>query len=76
MGFNGRTFGVRPFIYYREDGSGQTTRLCMFRKTSGSIPNRRIEYEVVGESARYVEDRVVFKNELDELRGLFGLGPD
>jgi len=74
--FNGLTFGARPFIYYREDGSGHTTRLCMFRKTSGSVPNRRIEYEVVGESTRYIQDRLVFKNELDELRGLFGLGPD
>jgi hypothetical protein len=73
---NGLTFGARPFIYYREDGSGHTTRLCMFRRASGSGPNRHIEYEVVGESVRYEEDRLVFKNELGELRALFGLGPD
>jgi hypothetical protein len=48
----------------------------MFRKTSGNVPNRRVEYEVVGDSASYDEDRLVFKNELDELRSLFGLGPD
>jgi hypothetical protein len=73
---NGLTFSARPFIFYREDGAGHTTRLCMFRRASGSIPNRHIEYEVVGESVRYEEDRLVFKNELDELRGLFELGPD
>jgi hypothetical protein len=73
MCFKGVTLGVRPFIYYREDGSGHTTRLCMFRRTAGIAPNRRIEYEVVGESVLYEEDRLVFKSELDELRGLFGL---
>ncbi len=73
---NGLIFGARPFIYYREDGAGHITRLCMFRRASGSIPNRHIEYEVVGESAHFEEDRHVFKSELDELRGLFGLEPD
>ena len=48
----------------------------MFRKTRGDAPNRRVEYEVVGESARWDEDRTVFKAEIDELRGLFGLPPD
>jgi hypothetical protein len=76
ISFNGLAFSARPLIYYREDQSGHTTRLCMFRRASGSVPDRHIEYEVVGESARYEEDRLVFKNELDELRGLFGLGPD
>ena len=48
----------------------------MFRKTSGDTPNRRVEYEVVGEAARWEEDRTVFKHEIDELRQLFGLPPD
>lgn len=73
---NQRIFGLRPLVYYREDASGHTTKLCMFRKTHGEVPNRRIEYEVVGESARWDEDRAVFKTEIDGLRGLFGLAPD
>jgi hypothetical protein len=76
VSLNGIIFGARPLIYYREDTSGHTTKLCLFRKTRGDAPNRRIEYEVVGESVRYDEDRLLFKDDLDQLRNLFGLGPD
>ena len=69
-------FGLLPLIYYREDASGHITKLCMFRKKQGEAPDRILEYEVVGEAARWSEDRRLFKPELDELRGLFGLGPD
>ena len=71
-----RIVGLRPLVHYREDVSGHTTKLCMFRKTRGDLPNRRIEYEVVGESARWDQDRSLFKVEIDELRVLFGLAPD
>jgi len=76
--FNGTIFGVRPFIHYREDSSGHTTKLCMFRKTWGGddVSKRRIEHVVVGDSSSYEEDRQVFKIELDQLRGLFGSGAD
>lgn len=73
---NGCLFSLRPLIYYREDTSGHATNLCMFRKTRGDAANRRIEYEVVGEAIRWEQDRTFFKSELDELRALFGLGPD
>jgi hypothetical protein len=73
---NGLIFGLRPMIHYREDSVGHTTRLCIFRKTRGDAPNRRIEYEVVGEAVRQEEDRAFFSAELTELRGLFGLGSD
>jgi hypothetical protein len=69
-------FSLRPLIHHREDASGHTTKLCMFRKTRGDATNRRIEYEVVGWGNRWEQDRTLFKSELDELRGLFGLGPD
>jgi len=72
----GLIFGLRPMIHFREDGVGHTTRLCIFRKTRGDIPDRRIEYEVVGEAVRQEEDRALFSAELTELRGLFGLGGD
>jgi hypothetical protein len=72
----GCVFSLRPLIFYREDESGHMTKLCMFRRTHGSVPNRRIEYEMVGEAARRDEDRSLFKSEIDELRALFGLGPD
>ena len=76
VSYNNCVFGLRPLVYYREDATGHTTKLCMFRKTHGDALNRRVEYEVVGESARWDEDRAVFKAEIDELRGLFGLPPD
>lgn len=72
----GCVFSLRPLIFYREDASGHMTKLCMFRRTHGDVSNRRIEYEVVGDAARRDEDRSLFKSELDELRSLFGLGPD
>lgn len=72
----GLIFGLRPMIHFREDGVGHTTRLCIFRKTRGDIPDRRIEYEVIGEAVRQEEDRALFSAELTELRGLFGLGGD
>lgn len=67
---------LRPMVYYREDVTGHSTKLCTFRKTHGDAPNRRVEYEVVGEATRFDEGRAVFSAELSELRGLFGLGPD
>ncbi len=73
---NGDIFSLRPLIFYREDASGHTTKLCMFRRTHGVVPDRRIEYEVVGESVRWDQDRILFGPELNELRALFGLGPD
>lgn len=72
----GLIFGLRPMIHFREDGVGHTTRLCIFRKTRGDLPDRRIEYEVIGEAVRQEEDRALFSVELTELRGLFGLGSD
>lgn len=73
---NGMIFGLRPMIHFREDSVGHTTRLCMFRKTRGEAPNRRLEYEVVGEAVRYEENRILFAVEVTELRALFGLGAD
>lgn len=70
---DGLIFGLRPMVNFREDGVGHTTRLCIFRKTRGEVPDRRIEYEVIGEAVRQEEDRTVFAAELNELRGLFGL---
>jgi hypothetical protein len=74
--FNNNVTSGRPLIYYREDPSGQATKLCMFRRIHGRALDRRIEYEVVGEGARCGEDRILFKTDIDEIRSLFGLGPD
>ena len=73
---DGRLFSVRPFIYFREDAAGHMTKLCVFRKTRGDAPNRRIEFAVVGDSVSMDENRATFKAEIDELRALFGLGAD
>jgi hypothetical protein len=67
---------LRPLMHYKEDTVGHTTRLCMFRRAHGEAASRRIEYEIVGESSRYEEDRTIFSTELNELRALFGLDPD
>jgi len=69
-------FSLRPLVWFCEDSSGHTTKLCMFRRTRGDLPDRRLEYEIVGKAERRDEDRGFFKSELDELRSLFGLGPD
>lgn len=71
---DGLIFGLRPMIYFREDGAGHTTRLCIFRKTRGEATDRRLEYEIIGEAARHEEDRRNFATEINELRVLFGLG--
>jgi hypothetical protein len=76
VSYNERIYSLRPLVYYREDASGHTTKPCMFRKTRGDVPNRRLEYEVVGDSVRLEEDRATFKSEIDELRAQFGLEPD
>ncbi|EPO5574078.1 MULTISPECIES: hypothetical protein [Enterobacterales] len=70
---DGLIFGLRPMICFREDGVGHTTRLCIFRKTRGEAPNRRLEYEIIGEAVRHEEDRNNFAIEINELRSLFGL---
>lgn len=69
-------FSLRPLMHCREDAVGHTTRLCLFRRAHGEAPSRRIEYEIVGESSRYEEDRSMFSTEINELRALFGLSPD
>ncbi|MCY1543967.1 hypothetical protein D9M68_798110 [compost metagenome] len=73
---DGLIFGLRPMVYFREDGVGHTTRLCIFRKTRGEAPDRRLEFEIIGEAARHEEDRRNFATEINELRGLFGLGAE
>lgn len=73
---DGLIFSLRPMIHFREDGVGHTTRLCIFRKAYGDTPDRRLEYEIIGESARHEEDRTMFGIEINELRGLFGLGAE
>jgi len=73
---DGLIFGLRPMVYFREDGEGHTTRLCIYRKTRGTEPDRRLEYEVIGESTRHEENRKNFAIEINELRGIFGLGAE
>lgn len=73
---DGSLFSVLPLIFFREVAAGHMTKPCVFRKTRGDVPNRRIEYSIVGESAPLEVDRVSFKAEMDELRVLFGLGAD
>src|SRR6185369_530193 len=68
-----RLFSVRPLIHSIEVDSGHRTNLCAYRKARGDVPNRHLEYEVIGEATRREEDRAQFKAELDELRALFGL---
>jgi hypothetical protein len=71
-----RLFSVRPLMHSIEVDSGHRSSLCAYRKARGDPPNRRLEYEVTGDATRREEDRALFKVELDELRALFGLGPD
>lgn len=66
-------FGLRPLILFKEDAVGHVTKLCLFRRTHGEAPDRKVEYEIVGEALRHSEDRVVVQAEINELRGLFGL---
>jgi hypothetical protein len=72
----GLIFSLKPTVHYREDAAGHMTRLCVFRRTHGETPDRKIEFEVVGEAARIEESRSNFVAELTELRGFFGLGDD
>ena len=73
---DGCLFSIRPLIYFREDATGHTTKPCVFRKTHGDAPNRRLEFAVVGDSVSMEENRAVFQVEMDELRALFGIGTD
>jgi hypothetical protein len=74
--YDSELFSLRPLIHFKEDTSGHTTRLCLFRRTHGEVPNRMIEYEIVGESARVREDRGLVQAEINDLRSLFGLEPE
>jgi hypothetical protein len=71
-----RCFGLRPFYHFEQDPNGHLTKLCFYKKTKGNNPNRKLVFEVVGESREVKFDRTIFKPELDELRSMFGLAPD
>jgi len=71
-----RCFGLRPFYYFQQDTNGHLTKLCFFKQTKGDVPNRKLIFEIVGDSREVDFDRSVFKPELDELRTMLGLGPD
>lgn len=73
---NGRLFGLRPMLHYHEDQSGHTTRLCAFRKTKGIEPNREVEFSIVGDASLCVVSRTLFRDDMNELRSLFGLGSE
>lgn len=72
----GDLFSLRPLVLFREDAAGHATKLCLFRRTHGDSPHRKIEYEIVGEAVRHSEDRIVVQTEINELRALFGLDPE
>jgi hypothetical protein len=76
LSYDGDLFGLRPFVHSKEDPAGHTTKLCFFRRTHGDAPNRRVEYELVGDAVRVAEDRASFQPDIDALRALFGLGPE
>jgi hypothetical protein len=71
-----RMFGLRPFMFFQEDASGHVTRPCVFRKAVGDSPNRKIRFGIVGPAESVEVDRALFKQEIDELRSLFGLAPE
>jgi hypothetical protein len=71
-----RFFGLRPFYYFEQDPNGHLTKLCFYKQAKGNSPNRKLVFEVVGESREVKFDRGIFKPELDELRTMFGLAPD
>ena len=71
-----RLFGLRPFLYFEQDPNGHQTKLCFFKQTKGNVPDRKLIFEVVGESREVNFDRGIFRPELDELRTMFGLAPD
>ena len=73
---DGCLFSVMPLIFFHEDAAGHMTKPCVFRKTHGEAPNRRLEFAVVGDSVPIEENRATFKVALDEIRVLFGLGVD
>ncbi len=70
---DGLILPLRPLVHYREDPSGHTTKLCLFRKM---LPEKVVEFEIVGEGSRHNEQRALFKGEFDDIRSLFGLSPD
>lgn len=72
----GDLFGLRPLVLFKEDAAGHVTKLCLFRRTHGDAPNRKVEYEIVGEAVRHNEDRAIVQAEINELRALFGLAPE
>jgi hypothetical protein len=74
--FDASLYSVRPLIYFHEDPTGNMTKPCAFRKTHGEVPNRKIEFAIVGDAVSMEENRSIFQTEMDELRALFGLGAD
>jgi hypothetical protein len=73
---DGILFGVTPLVFFKEDDVGHMTKPCIFRKTRGDAPNRKLEFAIVGNSVALEEDRSKFQAEMNELRALFGLGTD
>lgn len=69
-------FTLRPLMAIRDDATGHTPRICTFRRSQGEAPNRLIIFEVVGESQQVEFPRAGFAHDINDLRGLFGLGPD
>lgn len=76
VSYDGELYSLRPLVHFKEDGSGHITKLCLFRRTHGDAPNRKMEYEIVGEAARVNEDRGLVQSDINDIRALFGLGPE
>lgn len=69
-------FSLRPLVHSKEDAAGHVTKLCLFRRIHGDAPNRKLEYEIVGDAVRHNEDRTAVQSEINELKLLFGLPPE
>lgn len=70
----GKLFSLRPLLHFMP--IGQVTHVGYLKKAKGDAPDRKIVFELVGESKEVEENRIQFQAAINEIRALFKQPPE
>jgi hypothetical protein len=72
----GKLFSARPLLHLIPHPGGHFTQVAFFKKAKGTPPDRKLVFEIVGESREVEESRTPFQPVINNVRALFGEPPE
>jgi hypothetical protein len=72
----GKLLSVKPLLHLIPHPGGHFTQVTFFKKAKGAPPDRKLVFEIVGESVEVEEARQPFQPIVNDIRALFGEPPE